>query len=267
MARVSKRNDDMADELAREADAVLSKEKARRGGGGTSISTKGGVLTVGGKEVKGNVLTCVVVDYAFENTYYAEKYDQANPLPPTCYALGRDEDVLEPSEKSEEAQSEDCASCPMNEFGSAETGRGKACKNSRRLVVWVPDEEDEESEPSLGVLKVPVTSVKNFTEFARSVAEDLRKPYWAVVVSISTKPNRNSQYEVTFTVEDALDKDMLKMVKDLRENKTEEIAFQEYPTKEEMMERSSRRQEEESRSKSKLKKRTPGKKATRARKF
>jgi len=260
MVRATKRNDDMADELAREADAVLSKEKARRGFGGTQISTKGGVLTVGGKEVKGNVLTCVVVDYAFENTYYAEKYDPTDPHPPTCYALGRDEEQLEPSEKAEERQSDDCTSCPLNEFGSAETGRGKACKNSRRLIVWVPDDEDEEAEPALGVLKVPVTSVKNFSEFARSVAEEMRKPYWAVIVSISTKPNRNSQYEVTFTVEDTLDKDTLKVVKGLREDKTEELAFQEYPTKEEMMERASRRREEDSQRGSKLKKRTPGKK-------
>ena len=39
---------------------------------------------------------------------------------------------LIPSANSPQAQCEDCASCPMNAFGSA--GKGKACKN---MLCWL----------------------------------------------------------------------------------------------------------------------------------
>ena len=80
----------------------------------------------------------------------------------------------------------DCAECPYNEFGSAEDGRGKACKNSHRIYVL------RESNPVPLVLTLPPTSIKYARDyFAKSIVLKGMRSYDAIT-KITLKKERSA---------------------------------------------------------------------------
>jgi len=258
-------------ELAEEAEKSrgAAAAAAPKGSGAPRLGIRGGVLTLGGKEVKGNELECVIVDFSLENAYYSDAFDPDNPVPPSCYALGRDEESMEPSGKAEDPQADACTGCPQNEFGSADVGRGKACKNSYRMVLLVPDEDEEE--PQLVMLTAKLTVFKDLNDYIDSCINDLRRPYWAVLTKISTAPDRKSQFRLEFEVVDKLDKGSVDQVKVLRESRTDEMLAAEFPSRESVeANRAARRDNEKSKQRqtkmtrkgvtSKLENRKPAKK-------
>lgn len=50
--------------------------------------------------------------------------DEISDKPPECFSL----DGFKPSPESSDVQSDDCATCAWDKFGTASKGRGKACK-------------------------------------------------------------------------------------------------------------------------------------------
>lgn len=73
----------------------------------------------------------VILDFNKINSYWAESFDKSGGgTPPDCFSL----DGITPSPLGGSVQSEFCASCPQNSFGS-DGGRGKNCKNLERLHV------------------------------------------------------------------------------------------------------------------------------------
>ena len=100
-------------------------------------------------------LRLVIVDFSSQNHYYEEEYEEGNPKPPSCFSLSKPASLngritgLSPSDNvtdrmdlDEDGNGVGCDACPMNQFGSDSRGRGKACKNIRRLVV-VPEGADD----------------------------------------------------------------------------------------------------------------------------
>ena len=104
-----------------------------------------------GSKVEGP-LDLVIVDFVSRNTFYEGTYDPNNITPPACFAIHPEPKQMAPSENSPIKQSDDCASCPMNQFGSS--GKGKACKNGRMLAVLPPDADDREDVPDHGARAV-----------------------------------------------------------------------------------------------------------------
>jgi hypothetical protein len=132
-----------------------------------------------------------------------------------CYAFGRDEDEMQPHEAVEEKESEECSSCPQNEWGSANEGRGKACKNRRRLAV-IPagtfnkagefeafDEDAAFSKASIAYLNLPVTSVNGYGAYIKQLSGALRRPPHAVFTRIALVPDEKSQFKVVFELIEA----------------------------------------------------------------
>lgn len=178
--------------------------------GGNFISFKGGRISIGGQTVPGDAIAVVVVGFAFENAYYTEKYNPDDPRSPDCYAIGEDEKELEPHEQADDPQSDTCDNCLMNEWGSADTGRGKACKNTRRLAVisagrmdggqFLPyDEADLYTRQPIYVAKLPVTSVKGWATTVSQVTGTLKRPMWAVYCQIRVEPDSKTQFKVSIT--------------------------------------------------------------------
>jgi len=83
-------------------------------------------------------LELVIIDFTSRNSFYEGAFDPKNISPPACFAIGDDPKSLVPSKNAPLPQASDCASCPMNAFGSA--GDGKACKNTRVLAVMLADQ-------------------------------------------------------------------------------------------------------------------------------
>jgi hypothetical protein len=169
-------------------------------GGGNFISTRSGRLSYNGAEIPGNAMNVIIVDHILENHYYEGRFDPDTPQSPVCFAFGEDEDDMVPHDKSVTPQCGDCKSCPMNEFGSADTGKGKACKNIRRLAVIAEDGMDDIEGATLAFFKVPVTSVKAWAGFVRQVADTLGRPPLGVITEISVVPDAKSQFKVNFKV-------------------------------------------------------------------
>jgi hypothetical protein len=174
---------------------------------GTWMSLKAGRLTIDKTPVAGNKLDCVVIANARENAYYVGKYDPSAPKPPVCYAIqpivnsSTNEDDMRPHPKAAEPQSEFCSSCPRNQWGSGDGGKGKACKNVRRLAL-LPLEAAQNAARTTAAdvlyMKLPVMSVKNWSKYVNDVASIAKRPPFAVVTQISTEPDPKSQFKVTF---------------------------------------------------------------------
>ncbi|MDD2775546.1 MAG: hypothetical protein PHU06_06295 [Gallionella sp.] len=200
------------EELAKQAEVAAGMEASA--GGGQFFSTKGGQLSFNDMPIPGNHMAVIIVDSVLENVMYDGRYDPDVPQAPICFAFGRDEKDLKPHElvvANETAQHETCQGCPMNEWASAETGKGKACRNTRRLAL-VPagtlsatghlDQlatSDDLATAAMGFLKLPVTSVKGYATFVKSVAGALRRPPFGILTKISVIPDAKTQFRVVFS--------------------------------------------------------------------
>lgn len=211
------------DRLAQFATEAAATEKTS---GGKFISTRGGRLSYGGAEVPGNKMTVVILDHVMENHLYGNDYDPENPASPVCYAFGRNEDEMEPHEEAGEKQCDNCKECPNNKWGSAEKGRGKACKNIRRLGMLTEDGLEDIENAEVAFLRVPVTSVKAWAGYVQSLANNLRRPPFGVVTEIGIAPDPNTQFRLTFTCVQNIDEaDVLEALEARREKLAGEISF------------------------------------------
>lgn len=191
------------------------------------LSIRGGKLSFSGEEVEGNELDAVILGWVFENQYYDERFDPNTPQSPACYAFGTDTSEMEPHEEAPRKQSSACEGCPMNEWDSADSGGGKACKNVVRIALIASSDLDNLKAAEIVYMKIPVMSVKNFTTYVKkSVADILKRPYWAVVTKISVVPDPRSQVKVMFSVEEPIeDSELFAPLKDLWEKTMEGIDF------------------------------------------
>jgi hypothetical protein len=131
-----------------------------------------------GTKVEG-ALNLVVVDFVTTHSFYAGRFDKDNIVPPDCFAIGTDPKNMVPSPNSPNPQAKDCQSCPMNQFGS--DGKGKACKNGRRLAVLPPDANEN---TDMWTLNVSPTALKNFDGYVASVARTFGVPPVGVVTTV-----------------------------------------------------------------------------------
>jgi hypothetical protein len=188
------------------------------------ISTRGGILAVDDTPVEGNELRVVVIGAVHENQYYEGVYNPNVPAVPKCYSFSDPhsddpESTMFPhaeAEAPEGAASEDdggleganCGDCWANRMGTAEVGRGKACKNIRRLALITEDvltDAASIADAEVRVLNVPVMSVKNWAKYAKAVADDFNRPYWGAVCTVKLVPDAKSQFAVVFKFEELID--------------------------------------------------------------
>lgn len=203
-------------------------------GGGNFISTKGGRLTYQGAEIPGNSMNVIIVDHILENHMYEGRFDPDTPQSPICFAFGEDEDDMVPHEASADPKCESCKDCPFNEWGSADQGKGKACKNIRRLAVIPEDGMEDIESAELAMIKVPVTSVKGWAGYVRQIADTLGRPPLGVVTEISLVPDSKTQFKMQFSlVEKIEDGDVLKALIDKRSKAASDLRTPYAPTPEE----------------------------------
>lgn len=192
------------EELAKLAELSTGIE-ASVGTGGQYIKTRGGQLEYNGGIIPNATMNVIILDHVLENAYYSGRYDPDNPAPPSCFALGRDDKDMAPHEESESPEHDACAGCPMNQFGSADTGRGKACKNIRRLALLPEDALEDIGAAEPAYLKVPVTSIKEWAGYIRQLNDTLKRPPLGVITEISLKPHAQHQFHMHFKLIGTID--------------------------------------------------------------
>ena len=124
-------------ELAAQAKIAAAAQRAT--GGGKFFSMKAGQLSFDGVPLPGNQMAVIIIANTIENSYYDTPYDPDTPASPKCFAFATSEDELTPHEAVDndpyfERQHDSCTGCPQNAWGSARTGKGKACSNVRGLA-------------------------------------------------------------------------------------------------------------------------------------
>lgn len=199
------------EELAKQAEVAAGMEESTATG--AFFSTKSGVLAFNGSPMPNNEMAVVILDAVLENVFYEGEYDPDVPSGPTCFAFGRDEKDMAPHKVCVEAGiavAESCHGCPNNEWGSADKGRGKACRNTRRLAMLSAGEfdrggkfvviDDPEHYESTGMafMKLPVTSVKGYAAFVKSVAGAMRRPPHGIFTRVKVVPDSKTQFKVVF---------------------------------------------------------------------
>jgi hypothetical protein len=122
----------------------------------------------------------------------------------------------------------DCASCSLNQFGSADSingkeSRGKKCKEGIQVFMLL---DDAYALPTM--LQLPPTSIKAFRGWINSISQE-NKRYWRVYVEIGLQGVKNANgpdYSVaTFTLLDYVtDPAIVSVIRDYREQIQAELA-------------------------------------------
>jgi hypothetical protein len=122
-------------------------------------------------------IALVILGFITEHMYYGgAQFDDKNPTPPVCWALGEDINTLVPSENSTTRQADACSICPMNEWESG-IGKSKACKNMRKLAVIRPDADPEDQ---IFTISVSPTGLKEFDGYVRKLGERRALPVMVI---------------------------------------------------------------------------------------
>lgn len=181
-------------------EAAATADASGTGGGGFKIGFKKGKVSYDGQPVAGNVLDVIVIHSVMENAFYDTEFDPDNPRSPVCFAFGTSEDDMVPHADSKEPQHDSCKGCPMNEFGSADKGKGKACKNVRRLALLPakPLEAGVLEGSDVAYCKLPVTSGKGFNNYVKRLSNQFELPPFAFVTQLSAVDDDKTQFKVTF---------------------------------------------------------------------
>ncbi len=212
-------------QAAMEADAKVASDMVESSAGGQFISVKGGQLSFGGNPFPNNEMVVIILDSVRENVYYEGRFDPNDVQSPTCYAFNHDEKALAPHDKVEEPQNKTCKGCEWNEYGTSETGKGKACGNVVRLAVISGGDIDAKSGDftsyedasalsgqSVAFMKVSVMSVKGFATLVRSVASTLKRPPYGIYTRIGVVPDDKSQHRITFEAVGEVPDDLMDVV-------------------------------------------------------
>lgn len=123
------------------------------------ISIRGSVFRMldGGKEIAKNderAMNIIIVAAAPYNSrsFYTKTFSEGSTgLLPDCFS----DDGITPSDRGENVQAKSCKDCPQNIDGSHSSGKGRACRFSRRLAVLL--ENDQKGE--VMQLTLPASSI------------------------------------------------------------------------------------------------------------
>lgn len=211
---------EFAEELASEAKAVAAVERPKI----ARISLRGGIMAYDGQEIPDNTLPCVILSMVYERTYYTKPFDENNVQAPECFALAEVEAALAPHEVVINKQNGSCIGCPKNEWNTDTLrpgSRGKACKERRRLVLLPTSalaSPEEVKKAELALLGLPVMSVRNYSAFVNTLASTVQIPPYGAVTVIRVKPDRKSQFVVTFEPQSVIaDPALLNAIRSKRE--------------------------------------------------
>lgn len=214
------------EELAALAEQAAGQEANT--GGGQTFSFKNGKLTLGDMHFENDEVPLIILDSVLENVYYTKGFDPDNLSSPDCYAFGRDEKTMAPHEEAEDPQSDACASCDWNKFGSAAVGRGKACRNRRRLACLIAGTfdaqgnfeafgADELQRQPIVFANIPPTAITGFGTYVKSIAATHKLPPLGVVTHLKVEPDDKTMIAVSFSLVQPADRELFPTTKRRRE--------------------------------------------------
>lgn len=198
------------EELAKHATKAAALERPAVG----RIAFRAGIMTYQNQPIPGNKLGVVIAASAKEHALYQNVLDQRpfdpnKPEAPICYALSLDGESMAPHPQSVKKQAPTCAECRWFAWGSdLRGGKGKACKESRRLVVLpssavvapngAPAVAGSVKKSEAASTSIPSTSIKNWANYTAQLSGEYRRPSWAMLTEMSAHPHARNVFEVKF---------------------------------------------------------------------
>lgn len=191
------------------AQLAMDTVKAEQSGTTAFLSTKGGTLTYRGNPVTNNSLACVILSAPVERLFYDSRYDPTKIVGPKCFAIASVATGMGPAKNVEAPEHATCEGCPRNEWGSAANGgKGKACRETRRLLLIPADSigsPEAVSVAEVAALRPPVTSLKNYATYVQTIAATIKRPPLAVITEISVVSDPKTQFKVVFNMVKAIE--------------------------------------------------------------
>jgi hypothetical protein len=163
---------------------------------GNFISFRGGSPSLGGVNLP-NPLPLVILAYDAERAYYSKPYQPDVMATPDCYSY----DGVTPHHKAKVPQSNSCAQCRFNEFGTSQNGKGKACKEGAKFAAIHADMLESPAKIAGATIiqgRLSVLNSKGFRNYT-GYFEEAGQPIWGSVSQLSVQPDSKSQYAVTFS--------------------------------------------------------------------
>lgn len=212
--------DPNATELAPWEQRLLDKAKAAREsvagvGGGMFASIRGGTLKINDNPVPGNTVGCVILGHITCKAFYSKDYDPNSNASPDCYAYGRTGQNfkgMQPHAEVGDPQAHDCDNCPNNVFGTAKTGKGKACRDSFKLAliqsgdlggngVFIPYPDnakglDRLAKSDVVLMSIPATSLDSFAKHVRAMSDGQLRSLDGVHTKIKVEKDQSGDYPV-----------------------------------------------------------------------
>jgi hypothetical protein len=179
---------------------------------GVSVKFGHGTIEVAGKPVPSGKLECVILGSCALNAWNQNAYDPNNTQPPDCYAFATvygDKDMM-PHPQAPLKQSTTCADCEKNQFGTASTGKGKACANTIRMGLLVAgdiEDADAATAAEMATAKASPTNAKHFKAYVDMLEAEYHRPPWSVITEISSLHDDATQIRLEFKLVDPIDDD------------------------------------------------------------
>lgn len=134
-------------------------------------------------------IECVIIRSAtaISKIFYADGYQPGDTSPPDCWSTNG----VVPDAAASSKQSNTCAGCPQNAWGSkiSEAGKAmKACADSKRLAIVPLDDIANELFGGPMLLRVPAASLRDLKSFADLLSAN-GYPYYAIGTRISFDVN------------------------------------------------------------------------------
>lgn len=201
------------DQMAQEARALARSFRPTT----AQISTKSGIMSYMGQPIPNNRLDVVVLAQIFENNFFEGRYDPKNPRNPICFAFGKSQadggkPEMVPSDVAPETkQADTCDRCQWSQWGSdteSVSGKGKRCKELYKLGL-IPVTGDFSTVNEMAILRIPVTSRKNWEVYINGLSAATGRPPWGVVTTVSCRPHMRNQFEVVFDAKEVLPEEVL----------------------------------------------------------
>ncbi len=205
---------DWEDQMRQEARDIAKIERPSV----NKISFQSGVMSFMDTALENNQLDCIIIASVWENVYYTEKWKADVVRPPACFALGISEKGEEPVMVAHDVVKDSpgpiCATCEMFKWNSdPEGGRGKACKERRRLaVIPSPENSDEVKNSDMAVMSIPVLSVKKWANYVNKLEATFQRPPWGMLTNVSLVPDAKSQFRVKFAPIEVLESSYLPLI-------------------------------------------------------
>jgi hypothetical protein len=127
----------------------------------------------------------IIIDQTPANAWWEKDISESGGnAPPDCFSMNG----VYPDEGCNLQQNDECAGCKQNQFGSDKNGKGKACKNMKRVHILMEDS----SLPRR--LTIPPTSIRSFDNYMTELV-DRGLPYGCVVSKFTLAKKTSESFE------------------------------------------------------------------------